>query len=78
MTANKLFGDDYVTDAELAREVKRSIPTIRRWRRAGLLPAPVRLGRLALYSRKALLARLAAQGQPPARPRAEAPRPTRR
>ena len=41
--------EDYVRPAELAHEFDCSERTIDRWVRRGLLPPPIKLGRMALF-----------------------------
>ena len=58
---NERLLDEYVGKRELAREFGVSKRTIERWVRLRLLPAPVRLGRTALYHIPTLKRHLADQ-----------------
>jgi Helix-turn-helix domain len=42
---------DLLTETELATALKKSLRTVRRWRRAGAGPPHVQLGRDVLYSK---------------------------
>jgi hypothetical protein len=46
--------DNFVPEPALARQIKRSKKTLARWRKAGLGPAPTKIGRDIFYSRSAI------------------------
>jgi hypothetical protein len=53
-TANSVL-KDYLTKAELAAQLDRSVRSIDRWSLTGYGPPSVRIGRRSLYRREAVL-----------------------
>jgi predicted DNA-binding transcriptional regulator AlpA len=50
---------DYLTSSDLARIFRVTLPTVRAWSEAGILPRPLRLGRCLRWPRAATLEALA-------------------
>jgi len=53
MEAEKL--DPLLTDKDTAKILGTSVPTIWRWAREGIVPKPVKLGRLSRWPRSEIL-----------------------
>lgn len=63
---------EYLTKAELAAQLKRSIRTVDRWALTGDGPPYVRIGKRTLYRKQSVIDWLRSREQSPRPPRREA------